>query len=172
MNHDLAARRYVQAADAKTVGGVGIRDVERSMVFAVGVSAIDPVQPFRRPSVSLTFFRSNRVGPETDVIGVKHLAVSEQRQLSGRLLNQHLIRLQRHAMNDQSEKNRQHVSGYVAARSEFPPGPNPVLHGEAACCSKAQTRVSVPHWPSVFAAVSSLAESNVAQTLLSVRSTR
>ena len=67
--------------------------MQRQVVLAVRVAAVDRVQPFRSPLIALPLLRPFRIRSEADVIRAKRLAVSKERELSRGFLDQHLVRL-------------------------------------------------------------------------------
>src|SRR3954452_14258802 len=82
VNHDLAARPDSQPPGTSAVGGVRIRHMQRQVVLAVRVAAIDRVQPFGRFFVPLPLLRAVWIRSEADVIRAKRLAVSEESELA------------------------------------------------------------------------------------------
>jgi hypothetical protein len=68
VNHDLAARPDSQPPRTRAVGRVRIRNMQRQVVLAIRVAAIDRVEPFGSLLVPLPLLRPFRIRSEADVI--------------------------------------------------------------------------------------------------------
>ncbi|MEA2343193.1 MAG: hypothetical protein QOF63_1362, partial [Thermoanaerobaculia bacterium] len=123
MNHDLASRPNVQPPRTSAVGGIWIRHMQRQVVLAIRIAAVDCVQTFGSPPVPLALLRPCRIRSETDVIRAKRPAVSEERQLARRLLDDDSVGLHGHVRGRSEEEasgrdeRTNHLKRYVNGRA-------------------------------------------------------
>src|SRR5713226_4507522 len=78
VNLDIAAGALAELARAFAVGGVRIRDVERTIEPAVRVLRVHHVLPLRRLVIADAVFRSHRLAAQRDFVCLQHLAAGQQ----------------------------------------------------------------------------------------------
>lgn len=87
MNKDVTAGWFAQFLRSLPVTLIWIADAERQMKLAVRVAAINIVETFRSPPVTLYRFVAFRSEPKADPIGLEHLFAMHEMHVPGALEN-------------------------------------------------------------------------------------
>jgi len=89
MDHDRTARVDALCMRPRSVRSVGIRDVNRQEIVAVGLAAVEHVMALGRSEIALALLRAVRDEPERNSEGLEDAPRFQQIELTFRLHHEH-----------------------------------------------------------------------------------